>query len=259
MKIIIFTQDDPFYINHSVLSFLSQINDEIVVDTVYLTEQSPFGSKKSFFNKAATTFQIFGTKFFLFYGIHYALSKLFNKSMSNKLKSMGFRVQPNCTNPNEEEICNYIQNNDIDLCISIACNKIFKADLIGAPNIGFLNLHTSELPKHAGLMPVFWALYNQDKKIGVTVFQVDEGIDTGPILLQEYMDITSSSLRKNILLTKDIGVNLLVKSIELIYKTYAEGKDVSSLFKNQNGKGNYNQFPTRKQVREFLDNGGRLP
>ena len=71
------------------------------------------------------------------------------------------------------------------MLVSILGNQIFKRKLIDLAPKGCINLHTALLPKYRGLMPTFWALKNNEKNTGVSVFFVDEGIDSGPIIIQK--------------------------------------------------------------------------
>ena len=63
-------------------------------------------------------------------------------------------------------------------------NQIFKKQIIELAPKGCINLHTALLPKYRGLMPTFWVLKNNEKYTGVSVFFVDKGIDSGPIIVQ---------------------------------------------------------------------------
>lgn len=69
-----------------------------------------------------------------------------------------------------------------DLGVIVAYGSILKASLLEIPAKGWLNLHYSLLPKYPGASPVQQALLEGDSTTGVTVFQLDEGVDTGPIL-----------------------------------------------------------------------------
>ena len=67
-------------------------------------------------------------------------------------------------------------------------------------------------------MPTFWVLKNNEKYTGVSVFFVDEGIDSGPIIVQEKVEIANKTQQQLIKETKQIGMNLILKSIDLIDK-----------------------------------------
>ena len=76
-----------------------------------------------------------------------------------------------------------------DLAVAVAYGKILKADALKVPRLGTLNVHFSLLPKYRGAAPVQWSLVKGEKKTGVTIFWLDEGMDTGPIFLQREADV----------------------------------------------------------------------
>lgn len=69
-----------------------------------------------------------------------------------------------------------------DIIIVIAYGKILPAWLLNLPPYGCINLHASILPKHRGAAPIQWAILEGDKDTGITIMQMDEGMDTGDIL-----------------------------------------------------------------------------
>ena len=70
-----------------------------------------------------------------------------------------------------------------DLVIVVAYGKILPPDFLAFPKYGCVNIHASLLPKYRGASPIHWAVMAGDKETGVTVMQMDEGMDTGDILL----------------------------------------------------------------------------
>jgi methionyl-tRNA formyltransferase len=76
-----------------------------------------------------------------------------------------------------------------DVAVVVAYGRILPASFLQAPRLGCINVHFSLLPKYRGAAPVNWAIVNGEKITGVTTMQMDEGLDTGPILLQRSVDI----------------------------------------------------------------------
>ena len=72
-----------------------------------------------------------------------------------------------------------------DVVIVVAYGKMMPERLFDIPQHGFINLHPSLLPRHRGPSPIQWALVCGDRATGVTTMQIDQGMDTGPILLLE--------------------------------------------------------------------------
>lgn len=68
-----------------------------------------------------------------------------------------------------------------DFGVVVAYGRLLKADALGATRLGLLNAHFSLLPKYRGAAPVQWSLARGESKTGVTLFWLDEGMDTGPV------------------------------------------------------------------------------
>lgn len=75
------------------------------------------------------------------------------------------------------------------VAVTCAYGKILPASLLAIPEYGFLNVHTSLLPELRGAAPIQWAIIRGYRRSGVTIMRTDPGLDTGPILLQEGLDI----------------------------------------------------------------------
>ena len=69
-------------------------------------------------------------------------------------------------------------------------NQIFRKDIINLTPIGIINCHAGKLPFYRGRNILNWVLINDEKEFGITVHFVDEGIDTGDIILQKTFPIT---------------------------------------------------------------------
>ncbi|MEX6585498.1 methionyl-tRNA formyltransferase [Paraclostridium bifermentans] len=92
-------------------------------------------------------------------------------------------------NINDQNFLNKIKSLNLDLIVCVNFDQILKKDIINLPNIGCINTHASLLPKYRGRAPLNWAMINGEKYSGVTVHFIDEGIDTGDIILQEKIKI----------------------------------------------------------------------
>lgn len=71
-----------------------------------------------------------------------------------------------------------------DVMLVAACDQILKPPVLAIPRLGAVNVHPSLLPAHRGPMPCYWVVEAGDATTGVTFHEIDEGIDTGPILAQ---------------------------------------------------------------------------
>ena len=78
---------------------------------------------------------------------------------------------------------------DLDAACVVAYGQILKADVLDAPTLGCFNLHGSLLPRWRGAAPIQRAIMAGDTRTGVQIMRMSEGLDEGPILLSEVMDI----------------------------------------------------------------------
>lgn len=246
MKIVIITQDNPLYIAESIETLIKKLRSTNEIVGCIVADPSPFGKKESFKDKALNTYRIFGVNFFIYYSIKYIFNKflkrksltkiLFNNSIKNI--SLNYSV-------NHPDSINEIKKLKPDLMISLAGNEIFKKEFINIPPKGCLNLHTALLPKYRGLMPTFWALKNDEEYTGVSVFFVDEGIDSGDIIIQKRLKIGAKTQAQLIKETKKLGVDAIVEAVNAINKNNV------NIIKNDDKNMTYFSFPTKKDVREF--------
>jgi methionyl-tRNA formyltransferase len=89
------------------------------------------------------------------------------------------------------EACQNISSLEPDIFIVIAFGKIIPKALLEIPPKGAINLHASLLPKYRGPAPIQWAIINGETETGVTTMRLDEGMDTGDILLSSPVAIRS--------------------------------------------------------------------
>jgi methionyl-tRNA formyltransferase len=76
-----------------------------------------------------------------------------------------------------------------DVALVMAYGRILPVEVLTAPRLGCLNLHASLLPKLRGAAPIQWAIWRGDTETGVSLMQMDEGLDTGPVLLKRNLAI----------------------------------------------------------------------
>jgi methionyl-tRNA formyltransferase len=101
-----------------------------------------------------------------------------------------------------------------EIIVVVAYGKILPLSILNLPPYGCVNVHASLLPKYRGAAPVQWALLNGEKKTGVTTMFMNEGLDTGPILLQGETEITGEDNTQTLSeKLSDLGVSLLMKTI----------------------------------------------
>ena len=86
-----------------------------------------------------------------------------------------------------------------DLVVAIAYGRILSANVLSIPQYGFINLHFSLLPSYRGAAPVQRAIQNGEEITGISIFKIDENLDTGPIYVQEKYEIKSDATTSDVL------------------------------------------------------------
>jgi len=86
-----------------------------------------------------------------------------------------------------------------DIFVSMSFNQILKKEIINLPRLGFINCHAGALPYYRGRNVLNWALINDASEFGVTVHYIDEGIDTGDIIVQKFSPISDRDTYKTLL------------------------------------------------------------
>ena len=136
-----------------------------------------------------------------------------------------------------------------DLIAVVAYGKIFPSAALNAPPLGCVNVHASLLPSYRGAAPINWAIAKGERKTGVTIMQMDEGMDTGDILAQREIPIgeeeTAEELSKTLSLE---GAELLLKTIDRIaendislVKQKEEAATYAPLLLRKDGEVDWNQ------------------
>ena len=102
-----------------------------------------------------------------------------------------------------------------DLLIVVAFGQIIPGRILNSAKWGGINIHASLLPKYRGSAPIQWAIINNEKKTGLTTMFMDKGLDTGPILMQQKVDIlegeTAGQLHD---MLSSLAPGLLIKTLQ---------------------------------------------
>src|SRR3990172_2141521 len=116
-----------------------------------------------------------------------------------------------------EEFFNELKKFSADLICVTAYGKILPKNILDLPPHGCINVHASLLPKYRGAAPINWAIIRGEKVTGITTMKMDEGMDTGDMLLKEEVPIddedTGDTLSEKL---SEIGARLLIETIRLL-------------------------------------------
>lgn len=167
--------------------------------------------------------------------------------VKEKALELGLEVyQPRSIN--STEAINMLKEISPDIIVVIAYGQILKKEVLDIPKYGCINIHASLLPKYRGAAPINWAIIDGEEETGVTIMEVDEGLDTGDMLCTSEIPIKetddSESIHDKLSL---LGSKLILEALEgieneSITKT-PQDNDLSSYAKmlsKETGKINWN-------------------
>lgn len=251
MRILLITQSEELYLPAALATWFDAMSevDEVVGCVLLNPAARGSGRKESLFSRGWDALTIFGFVFFINIGLRFLWKRLTKAdtvfSILEARRIPIIRLSESINNP---ESLALIESYCADVLVSIQGNEIFKRPLLEVAPC--LNLHTAPLPKYRGLMPAFWAIHDQLDETAVSVFLVDEGIDSGPIFVQTAVKIKGLSLHEVIVRTKLEGMYAIHSALDLV----RSGKKPEII--NNAAESSYFGFPTRSDVREFRRRGG---
>lgn len=124
-------------------------------------------------------------------------------------------LQPNTMRDAEQQ--RIMDELEPDVMIVVAYGLLLPPDILSAPKYGCLNVHASLLPRWRGAAPIQYAILHGDKKTGVTIMQMDQGLDTGDMLLVRECDIkpddSSADLHDRL---ATMGADALLETLQLV-------------------------------------------
>ncbi|SCH13387.1 Methionyl-tRNA formyltransferase [uncultured Clostridium sp.] len=119
----------------------------------------------------------------------------------------------------DEEFVKILKDLNPDLIVVVAFGQILPKAILDIPKFGCVNVHVSLLPKYRGAAPINWVIINGEEKTGVTTMYMDEGLDTGDMILTSEFELndemTAGELHD---VMKEEGAKVLKETIDLIAK-----------------------------------------
>ena len=129
-------------------------------------------------------------------------------------KNSGVKIYQSGSTNDIKEIVNEVLP---DVVITIAFGQIIKEDSLKIPKNGWLNVHFSKLPKWRGAAPVQRAILSGESSTGISIFQLEKGMDTGPVYLFEDVIIQDNEKTPDVLKKMSLIVpGLVLKTLEMI-------------------------------------------
>lgn len=117
-----------------------------------------------------------------------------------------------------DEHVEYLKSLNLDLMVVVAYGQILSKEILDIPKYGCINVHASILPKLRGAAPLNWAIVRGDKVSGVTIMQMDVGLDTGDMLSKIEViipnDMTAGELHDSLMVKGAVALIETLKDIE---------------------------------------------
>lgn len=108
----------------------------------------------------------------------------------------------------------YLKQFNADVFVVAAFGQILSQEILDMPKYGCINIHASLLPKYRGAAPIQWVILNKEKETGVTIMQMDAGIDTGDMLLQRKFAIGSADTGETVHdKLSELGAEMIVEAL----------------------------------------------
>ena len=146
----------------------------------------------------------------------------------------------------------FLAANAIDMVVSYGYRRILKCDVVAARGGRIVNLHISLLPWNRGADPNFWSFFYSTPK-GVTIHEIDEGVDTGALLAQREVRFAAGE-------TLATSYEKLRRDVEALFDaTWRDIKDGRCEARSQTGAGSYHRARDKEMFMPSLPNGWETP
>ncbi|MFP4056845.1 MAG: methionyl-tRNA formyltransferase [Candidatus Brocadiia bacterium] len=246
MKIVLVTQNAPMYM-HAMMERLLARRGGDIAGVVFTRSHGG-----TLAQEVKRRLAYYGLAAFVQTSLRILLNTALRRRPSTVMKRHGVARLP-FTDVNSPRFVAFLRSEGVDVLLSIASMQIFRAAVLDAPRVAAINYHTALLPRHRGRQPLFYALAAGDEKTGITIHYMDEGLDTGDILLQrevpiEPQDTLHSLYQKSL----DVGAEALLEALQLL----EEGRAPRT--PQETSADRPNRFPTRADRQCFRAAGRRF-
>jgi methionyl-tRNA formyltransferase len=224
------TQRDPFFVDSFFNTF-----DEFGIQ--YTVINLP-NFNKGFIWAVARTFKLYGVIGFL----HLLYIRIFKLKKSIKFNNMTKQLNFKSIDETKNILTN-LKEKDILISLSAPCE--IPIEWLGRVRAK-VNIHCGKLPKYAGMMPIFWQIYDGNSEIFITVHDLAKGIDTGKIFMEKKTQLNNSLFETSRLAKKESAF-LLKEFLQNVESFIKEAKKDNST----NSDKSYRKFPTKREIKDF--------
>lgn len=154
---------------------------------------------------------------------------------------------------NNLESINFIKQSQPDYLLGAHLNQLVKPAVLDLPDLECINIHPSILPSYKGVDPVFYALLNKEKEIGVTLHKMSEDFDSGKTLAQKTI---SADTNQSVCF---YNCQLFEEGVKLAIEWMGDETSVDTVANNTSSTTiSYDSWPSRVKVKQFKQAGNQL-
>jgi methionyl-tRNA formyltransferase len=252
LKVYVITEDDPLYVIRFFGVFFAELPSDRI-EIVGMTISRAF--HESILSTARRVHRFYGTVDFLRLLVRWFRAKVSGRRISAIARASGVRLF-STSSVNEPDFVAHVRNLSVDVVVSVAAPEVFKRDLLSAPRLGCINIHSGRLPEYRGMMPTFWQLLAGERHATVTIHEMAERLDAGGVISTlEFPLRDRDSLDRVIVGTKEAGGRLMIDTL-LRFDARTGERPIARQFSLAGGS--YHRFPDPASVRRFRERGHRM-
>ena len=249
LRVLFVTEDDPLYVIRFFDSFLVEYpREEFAI--VGMTIVAPF--RESLAATARRMLSFYGVVGATRLAAKFARAKLRRQSIATLARRAGIPLVP-ASSVNDARYLARLRELDPDVIVSVAAPEIFREEILSAPRLGCINLHSGRLPKFRGMMPTFWQMLSGERRITVTVHEMAPEVDAGRILgTVECAVHERDSVDRLMTEAKRAGAGLMIDVLRALARGTLSPRPLDM------AEASYYSFPSRQDARDLVRRGHRL-
>lgn len=246
MKIWIVTMEDPLYTVDFMKEIIAGRSADIAGITLAKGDRLKIGKKKSKKEYLVSLLLIMGLRTYVWSIAKTLIFKL-KKKVNPKIGLTAFAEKYNIpvsytSNPNSKEFLDMLRKNEIDVIINQS-QFIIKKPFLESARLGVLNRHNALLPRNRGRLTPFWVLFHRENESGVSIHFVDEGIDSGEIVVQKRFTVPQNANFKKI-----VSINYSLAGAAMLEAIDKLEKGERNFLPNPDEEATYNTIPTLSEA-----------
>jgi methionyl-tRNA formyltransferase len=249
LKVHFVTEDDPLYVVQFFETFFAAY-PRAEIEIVGISIQAAFNESR--LSTARRVLAFYGPVSFARLCGRVAVRKLCRRSIAQLTHHEGIALVPT-ESVNDLNFVQRVKSLEPDVIVSVAAPEIFREEILAAPRLGCINIHSGRLPTYRGMMPTFWQMRSGERNVTVTVHEMAAALDAGAVLgTAEWPVAEHDSLDRVMTAGKKEGAHLLIRVLRALAAGTVEPEELDL------STASYFSFPRRDDVAAFRRQGHRL-